>query len=329
MLRRLPAQTRMSRWSCRSLNRKIAGSTWLEHGVEARDRVAGVARARLGPLRLGAELDHPLGARPDVELLVPLLGDLGEPLLEPLLLPAHHVDDRVAGADQHLQLVGRSLRRSAAVCGGAAVGVRLPARLAGSSGGLLSIRSRQVRSSFAAPRPGMSDFGPGRAVAIRSSGVDPLRPIVGIVASNSTSGPVIPKAKTRPSGWMVISLSADSSIVSGRCASVSFDEPQTGRGRQFARRSPWPASSGRASSAWRSACQRGRYPSRTLNLTPGMFDRQPGDDRTEAAVEMAGQEQVSHDQVALPRGRGEVAGHDAPGNLRRPRSAGRMRRRRT
>ena len=92
-----------------------------EHGVEARDRVARVARAGLASLRVGAELDDALAARPDVQRLVPPLGDLEQPLLEPLLLPGHDVDDRVAGADQDLELVGRPRRRSRA---GAAAGVR-------------------------------------------------------------------------------------------------------------------------------------------------------------------------------------------------------------
>ena len=45
---------------------------------------------------------------------------------------------------------------------------------------------------------------------------------VGIVASTAARGPVIPKAKTRPSGWIVISLSVDSSIASGDSISVRF-----------------------------------------------------------------------------------------------------------
>ena len=81
-----------------------------EHGVEPRDRVAGVSRSGLAPLGFGPELDHALAARPDVQRLVPLLGDLEQALFEAFFFPGHHVDDGIAGTDQYLELVGGPLR---------------------------------------------------------------------------------------------------------------------------------------------------------------------------------------------------------------------------
>jgi hypothetical protein len=58
-----------------------------------------------------------------------------------------------------------------------------------------------------------------------------------------------------------------------------------------------------------------RLPARQVTVADAELDirqvgPQPSDDRLVAADEMAGQQQVAHDQLALPRDRGEVSGHD-------------------
>src|SRR5579864_4851140 len=165
-----------------------------EDGVEARDWVACIARSRLALLGLGAELNHTLAARPDVKRLVPLLGDLEQPLLEPLFFPRHNINDRVASADKHLELVRGS------------IGGR----------GRLGLRGGSRRPRFATPLPGEQRPAPVHTHRFWHHSVslardaswtwDSFKPLirsskrfirssdVGIVASTAASAPVIPKA---------------------------------------------------------------------------------------------------------------------------------------
>ena len=74
------------------------------HGVEGGDRIAGAAGSPLGAVRFAAALHDPLRDRPDEQILPPPLGDLAQATLDPFLLPGGDVDDRVAGADEDVDL---------------------------------------------------------------------------------------------------------------------------------------------------------------------------------------------------------------------------------
>ena len=102
-----PADLERLRRMRRCLRALIDANMTGDQDLAANAELAAIAAGHPVPLRVGAELHHALAARPDVQGLVPLPGDLEQPLLEPLLLPGDDVDDRIPGADQHLELVGR------------------------------------------------------------------------------------------------------------------------------------------------------------------------------------------------------------------------------
>ena len=305
----------MSRWSCRSLNRKMAGSTWPSTASRPAIGSHVLPDPVLPALGLGAELDHALAARPDVQRLVPLLGDLEQPLLEPLFLPGHHVDDRVAGADQHLELVGRPLRRPADGCGLAAGGCAAGPRLRGGPRGVAGGRcpfiptgSGIIRSPWLRTIRGRLD--PAFRPLIRSSRRFIRSSDVGIVASTAARGSGDPEGEDPPIG-LDRDLALGRLVDGRRClfvVSISFDDPQPAANRQVA--------STVTSARLERPGELGvtvRLPARQVSVADAELDvgqvrPQPGDDRAEAAVEMAGQEQVPHDQVALAGGRGAGCG---------------------